>query len=119
MNTPVASILVSFAAPMLVLMLALGHIARKSGLKPAGVGWCVGSGLVALGLLMIPVANLPMARAFAGIVDHWSVPTLAFLAAAVTRLFFGIEFLRPQDWRALWIFGIAAGLVLYPMSLGP
>jgi len=118
MNPPLASVIVSFLAPMLVLMILTGALMRSTTLKPRGVGWCVGSGLVSLGILMIPVADVPMARAFAGIVDHWSVPMLALLVAAVAKLYFGMELFRPADQGALWIFGVVTGLVLYPMALG-
>jgi hypothetical protein len=118
MNLQLASVIVSFFAPMLMLMLALGVIAQKMSLKPRGIGWCVGLGLVSLGVLMIPIGNLPMARAFAGIVDHWSVPTLAVLLAAVAKTFFNAELLRTEDRNAMWLFGVAAGLVLYPLALG-
>jgi hypothetical protein len=50
--------------------------------------------------------------------DHWSVPLLACLTSAVAQQFFGIELLRRQDRRAAWLFGVVAGIVLYPLALG-
>ena len=75
-------------------------------------------GLIALGILMIPLAGLPLARVLAAVMDHWSVPLLALLAAGVSKTFFGAELLRREDRRAMWVFGVVAGVVFYPLALG-
>ncbi len=118
MNPPLGSVVVSFLAPTGVLLLLLAALARALRCRPQGIGWCAGLGLAALGVLLIPVAGMPLARVLAAVMDHWSVPSLALLAAAVGKTFFGVEWLRPQDRRALWIFGAATGAVLYPLALG-
>ena len=118
MITPFAPIIVSFVAPMLALMILFAALARKLRFNPRGTGWCVGLGLIALGTLMIPVSGLPLARVLAAVIDHWSVPLLALLVAGVAKTFFGAELLRREDRRAMWIFGVVTGVVLYPLALG-
>jgi hypothetical protein len=118
MITPIAAVIVSFIAPMLALMILFAALARKLRFNPRGSGWCVGLGMIALGVLMIPVAGLPLARVLAAVMDHWSVPLLALLAAGVSKTFFGTELLRREDYRAMWIFGVVTGVVLFPLALG-
>ena len=118
MIAPLAAGIVSFVAPMLALMILFAMLARKLRFNPRGAGWCVGLGLIALGTLMIPVAGLPLARVLAAVIDHWSVPFLVFLLAGVSKTFFGVELLRREDRRAMWIFGVVTGVILYPLALG-
>jgi hypothetical protein len=54
----------------------------------------------------------------AAVIDHWSVPLLALLVAGVSKTFFGAELLRREDRQAMWIFGVVAGVILYPLALG-
>jgi len=118
MITPLTAVIVSFIAPMLALMILFAVLARELRFNPHGAGWCVGLGLIALGILMIPVAGFPLARVLAAVMDHWSVPLLALLVAGVAETFFGAELLRREDCRAMWVFGVVAGVVLYPLALG-
>ena len=118
MNSQMPSIIVSFIAPMLVLLLLFASLARRFGLNSRGAGWCVGLGLVSLGLLMIPIAGLPLARVIAAVMTHWSAPLVALLLACVGKTFFGVELLRREDAKAMWAFGVATGVVLYPMAMG-
>lgn len=118
MIAPNAAVTISFVAPMLALMILFAVLARQLRFNPCGAGWCVGLGLIALGTLMIPVAGLPLARVLAAVMDHWSFPFLVFLLAGVSKTFFGVELLRREDSRAMWVFGVAAGVILYPLALG-
>lgn len=118
MSATLSSISVSFAAPMFALLLLLASLARVLRYQPRGAGWCVGLGLISLGVLIIPVAGLPLARVLATVMDHWSTPLLALQVAAVGKIFFGAELLRCKDQRAMWIFGAVTGVVLYPLALG-
>ena len=95
-----------------------GANARGEEVAELGWAWFVGSAVVALGLVILPLQELPLARWLAGFVDHWSVPTLALLASTVSQKFFGIELLRRVDQQAAWSFGAVAGLTLYPLALG-
>jgi hypothetical protein len=118
MITALAAVIVSFVAPMLALMMLFAALARRLRFNPRGAGWCVGLGLISLGTLMIPVEGLPLARVLAAVMDHWSVPLLALLVAGVGKTFFGAELLRREDRRAMWIFGVVTGVILYPLALG-
>ena len=111
-------VIVSFLAPALALVLLLGLAAQQCRLNPRGLKWCLGMALVAFGLLLAPVKGLASARWLAGIADHWSVPLMAVLLSAVARRCFGIELLRDKDRRAAWVFGVVAGVALYPLAMG-
>ena len=47
-----------------------------------------------------------------------SVPLLAVLAVSILQRAGGVEVFRAREWKAAWIFGAAASLVLYPSALG-
>jgi hypothetical protein len=118
MNPPLAAIILSYLVPTMGLALIFAGLARLVGLRPQRWGWCAGLAIFSLAIMAVPVGGLPIARWLAGIVDHWSVPSTALLAATVIRLSFGIDVLRPKDRRAAWLFGALAGLLLYPLALG-
>src|ERR1035438_3485886 len=118
MKQPFAAIILSDLVPTMGLALIFAGIARLAGLHPRRWGWCAGLAIFSLAIMAVPLGGLPIARWLAGIVDHWSVPSTALLAATVIRLSFGIDLLRPNDRRAAWLFGALAGLFLYPLALG-
>ena len=111
-------VLVSFLAPALALMLFFGAVARSLRVNPQGLKWFLVLALVSCGVLLAPVDGLPLARRLAGVVDHWSIPLIALLAASVVHQFFEVELLRRRDRLTAWIFGAVAGLALFPMALG-
>lgn len=118
MSSPWPAILISFAAPTLMLMILFHAVARSLGRNLQGWKWFGGLTLLALGVLLLPVRGLPLARWLAGLIDHWSVPALALLAGKVAWDFFGFELLRGEDRRAAWLFGAVIGIALYPLALG-
>ena len=118
MNSPLAAIALSFLVPALGLLLILAGIARLAGLNPKGLCWCAGLVLFSAAIVAIPLGGMPLARWLAGVVDHWSVPSIALLTSAFIQRLFGIELLQRQDRQAAWLFGALAGLLLYPLALG-
>jgi hypothetical protein len=118
MNLPLAAILLSFFVPAMGLVLIFAGIARLAGLRPRGLGWCAGLVLCSLALVSIPLGGIPLARCLAGVVDHWSVPSIALLASVCIQQLFGIDLLQRQDRQAAVLFGTLAGLLLYPLALG-
>lgn len=118
MTPPLAAIVLSFLVPTLGLSLIFTTVARWAGLHPRGLGWCAGLICCSLAIMAVPLGGLPLARWLAGVVDHWSMPTTALLAAAIIQRLFGLDLLQDKGWRAAWLFGALAGLLLYPLALG-
>lgn len=118
MSSTLPAIVVSFVAPTLVLVVLFHGLVRCVRPKPRGWAWFAGLTALALGLAVLPLQGLPLARWLAGVVDHWSVPTQALLVARVVQDFFGRELLRREDRQTAWFFGAVAGAALYPMALG-
>jgi hypothetical protein len=118
MNPPLAAIVLSFLVPAMGLALILAGVARLAGLHPRRLGWGAGLVFCSFAIVATPVGGMPLARGLAGVVDHWSVPSAALLAAACLRRLFGIDLLQRKDRQAAWLFGALAGLLLYPLALG-
>ncbi|MBX9578576.1 MAG: hypothetical protein K2W97_08915 [Chthoniobacterales bacterium] len=47
-----------------------------------------------------------------------SIPFFGLVAVVIYENFFKRKIFSARDWRAVWIFGVAASLVLYPSALG-
>ncbi len=118
MNSPQPAILISFIAPALVLVMLLHALVRCFHRPPVGWVWLGGLTAVAVGIVVLPLQGLPLARWLAGLVDHWSIPTLALLVARVAQDFFRVELLRRKDQQAAWMLGAVAGATLYPLAIG-
>lgn len=118
MNSSLPAILVSFAAPALILLLLFQALARRLRRRAQGWTWFAGLTAIAVGVVVLPLQGLPLARWVAGVVDHWSIPLLALLVANVAQKFFSVELLRPADEQAAGVFGALAGVTLYPLALG-
>ncbi len=118
MNPFSLRVVISFLGTALVLMVVLAEAARRCRFEARGWRWCLWLALASICLAMFPVDGLPLARWLAGVVDHWSLPLLAIMASAVGRRCFGIELLHRTDRQHAWVFGVAAGAVLYPSALG-
>ena len=55
---------------------------------------------------------------FYNFLPHLSIPLLGILGASAAEKIFGWKIFSPRDWKAAWIFGTVASLVLYPSALG-
>ncbi|HEY6168735.1 MAG TPA: hypothetical protein VI454_11895 [Verrucomicrobiae bacterium] len=108
----------SFCVPALVLVLAAQGIAATLGRSNRSRTVFAVQLVLALALTCIPVDGLPLARCIAGFNANFSIPLVGLLVAAVWRNATSRQFLRPDDFRAAWIFGAASGVVLYPLALG-
>jgi hypothetical protein len=118
MTTSLPSLVVSFLAPALVVLLLLQVMAKRCHRNIQKSAWAAGLLLATIGIVSLPINGLPLARWLAGVCDHWSVPLIAVMAARVMKGFLNKDFLRPEDEMAAWLFGAGSGLVLYPMALG-
>lgn len=47
-----------------------------------------------------------------------SIPLLGIVFLGIAEKFFHRKIFSSQDWRAVWIFGVVASLLLYPSALG-
>jgi hypothetical protein len=77
-------------------------------------------GVVTIWMLFVPLGGLPLwSRAFS-FFPNPSFPLLGLVCAALWRRLLGTPCFKPEDWRAVWIFGALAGSVLYlhPMLFG-
>ena len=108
----------SFLFPFLVLLLLVQSVAKN--VKKAPHGWrltmiqALASGVI----ICIPIGGLPLARWLFGINANFSFPLLAIALNKVWENATGTTLLDRNASMAAWIFGLAAGLVLYPMALG-
>ena len=78
----------------------------------------IGSLLLAFFLLRIPVAGWNGFAWFQTLEMNPSFTLTGLLAVALGQRLSGKKLFRSRDWRAAWICGSAAALVLYPMGLG-
>lgn len=47
-----------------------------------------------------------------------SIPFFGLVAVVICEKFFHWKIFSARDWKAVWIFGVIASLVLYPSALG-
>jgi hypothetical protein len=74
--------------------------------------------LLAPAILFLPICQFSVARWIAFLEPNPSVTLTALLLIAVIARAGGPKFFRPQDWKAAWLFGSMASLILYPTALG-
>jgi len=77
-----------------------------------------GSLLLGFFLLRIPVAGWSGFAWIRVLEPNPSFTLTGLLAIVLWERVSQRKFLRPADWNALWIFGAAASLLLYPTALG-
>jgi len=100
-------------APWLALsLLVLGRNPRLSRTR------ITGSLLLAFFLLRIPVGGWPLFAWCRTLEMNPSFTLTGLLAIALWQRLSGKVIFRSEDWRAAWIVGSLASLVLYPMGLG-
>lgn len=83
-----------------------------------GWRWLLVSALGAVVLSAIPFFGHTPRFWLSGLTPNISVPLLVLLVASIFQRAGGMAFFRPRDWRAAWIFGAVASLLLYPSALG-
>lgn len=84
----------------------------------SGWRWFVVSALGAVAVCVIPFFGHPPRFWLSSMAANISVPLLAVLAVSILQRAGGVEVFRAREWKAAWIFGAAASLVLYPSALG-
>lgn len=108
----------SFLFPWLVALLLIQSIAKNVWRAPHE--WRLTSilALIAGILALLPVGGLPLARWLIGINANFSFPLLAIALNKAWENASGSRLLDYNASLASWIFGLVAGLALYPMALG-
>jgi hypothetical protein len=109
-----------FAAvcPWLALALCFQFGAVLCRVKAIGTRRLLLLGLIALGMLAVPIQGIPIARWVASINSNFSIPFTGLLAVTVWEQAFAKKIFSARDWHTTWIFGAVGGLVLYPLALG-
>ena len=74
--------------------------------------------LIAAGILLIPLEHFSLVRWIALLESNPSITLTLLLAIALIARVGGPRLFRSQDWRAAWLVGSMAALVLYPSALG-
>ena len=89
---------------------------RVAGLR----GWSgtAVAGVVALAAVWFPWFGHPLPYWSAGLSANFSMIMAMLLAAGICDRARKDEILRSNDWRAAWIFGALASVLLYPSALG-
>lgn len=101
----------SFLFPGLVALLLIQSAAKN--FRKAPHGWRL-TPILAL----LPVGGLPLARWLIGINANFSFPLVAIAFNKAWENASGSRLLDHNASMASWIFGLEAGLALYPMALG-
>jgi len=110
--------LFSACCPWLALVRSFQAVAGRCGLARRGGARLSLLGVVAIGLLPVPVRGMPVAGWLRGCNANFSIPFTALLAVAVWETEFSARLFSQRDWTAGWAFGSLAGLGLYPFALG-
>jgi hypothetical protein len=108
----------SFFFPWLVSLLLIQSVAKK--IKKAPHGWRLTSLLALISgiIALLPMGGIPLARWLIGMNANFSFPLLAIAFNKAWENATGSRVLDANASMASWIFGLAAGLALYPMALG-
>jgi hypothetical protein len=103
----------TFLVPLLLLW---SIFQRSAGLR----GWIatIVAGVVALGAVLFPWFGHPLPHWSASLSANFSVIMAALLLLGIISRASGCHFFRDRDWKAAWIFGAVASLLLYPSALG-
>ena len=118
MNLHAVTEWLSAVCPWLVLVLCLQRAVGWRGWMLRGWGLLLWPGAIALGVLLLPITGIVIARWVAGISANVSIPFAGMLAVAVWERAFRRRVFSLRDWDAGWSFGAISGLALYPLALG-
>lgn len=111
-------LLLSVVCPWLLLVLGLQALLDRCGLKARGWVRLLVLGLIAAGVFLLPVQGISVAGWVRGVNANFSPPFTALIAVAVWEIEFRRKWFAKADWTAAWMFGMVAGLALYPFALG-
>jgi hypothetical protein len=110
---PTIDALVAFTTMWLIL-LGLGVRMLRS---PATRRTNLTLALVALAVLLVPIAGLPVWSWLFSYYPNPCLPMLGLLIARRCPRFMGVTFFQQADWTATWTFGAVVGSVIYLQPL--
>lgn len=108
----------SFFFPFLLVMAAIQLLARSFGKKPLGWLPTIVLGVISAITVITPLRGLPLGRWLISLNGNFSIPLTAILMSKVLENGTGIVLLDRKTLSSTWIFGLGAGILLYPMALG-
>lgn len=108
-----AAIIWTFLAPFLLLWWVFQRAARLGGWIPTII-----AGAAALAATLFPWLGHPLPFWSASLSANFSVIMVALLLIGIFARAGLSGIFRPRDWKAAWIFGAVASLLLYPSALG-
>lgn len=88
------------------------------GRSPRPIGAATLSAVLSAAAIFIPVKGIPLAGWVIGINANFSIPLTALLFSKIWQNATGAALFDRRALLATWIFGLAAGLALYPQVLG-
>lgn len=103
----------TFLVPLLLLWWIFQ---RAAGLK-GGLATIV-AGVAAFGAVLFPWFGHSLPHWSASLSGNFSVIMAVLLLVGIISRAGGCGFFRAGDWKATWIFGAVASLLLYPSALG-
>ena len=103
----------TFLVPLLLLWWIFQ---RAAGLK----GWLatIVAGGAAFGAVLFPWFGHSLPHWSASLSGNFSVIMATLLLVGIMTRASGCHFFRDRDWKAAWIFGAVASLLLYPSAFG-
>lgn len=104
--------------PWLAVTWCLVQIARSLHLGSRGWTLLAITGVIGVGVLLVPIGGLAVARWVAGLNANFSIPLTGLLAVSLWERVFERPLFSDREWATAWGFGALGGLVLYPMALG-
>ena len=108
----------SFVFPFLLVMVVLQRLLAVGRIKASGWFPTLVLALISAAVVLMPVRGLPAARWLVSLNANFSIPLTAVLVSLVWKGAWKAPVLDGKGYRACWAFGLAAGVLLYPLALG-
>ena len=109
---------VSYIFPFLVVMVIGQSVAGMIVNNPPGRRLTLILGVLSALIVSLPVGGLPVARWLISFNANFSIPLTAVLLGKVWENATGVKLFDSRALMTAWIFGLTAGIILYPMGLG-
>ncbi len=118
MSDAMVSLAFSAIGPWLAVLLGIQLLIGWRRPTFRGVPLLLVAGVLALGLLVIPIDGIAVARWVAAVSASFSVPLVGLLAVAACERAFTRQLLEQRERDVAWTYAAIAGLLLYPFALG-